>query len=318
MMRQKRLSTLAAVALAALFCLTLGSGRSRAADPAVQGSAVQSQPETSAANPSQYVGAETCKTCHEDVYNDYMKSPHAATIGSKKGPAFQGCEGCHGPGRAHAESGDPSKIFTFKDATAKETSERCLSCHTLGEEHSNFLRSEHMKNEVGCIQCHSPHFAKSPEHLLKASQPQLCYGCHLDIKQQFDRPFHHRVNEGLVQCSDCHNPHGSFGPHQLRSTAAQDAVCVKCHTEKQGPFVYEHPPVKVEGCVSCHTPHGSANPRLLKVAQVNILCLQCHSVTMGAGAPATPTFHNQAQKYQACTLCHVAIHGSNFDPDFFK
>ena len=27
-----------------------------------------------------------------------------------------------------------------------------------------------------------------------------------------------------------------------------------------------------------------------------------------------PSFHNQATKYQACTLCHTQIHGSNFDP----
>ena len=47
---------------------------------------------------------------------------------------------------------------------------------------------------------------------------------------------------------------------QLRATAAQDVACIKCHSEKAGPFVHEHPPVKTEGCVSCHTPHGSANP----------------------------------------------------------
>ncbi len=316
-MRQNRLSPLVAISFAALVILTLGPGRLRAEDQQAPGNAALSQPETKPVDASQYVGAETCKTCHEDVYNDYMKSPHAATLGSKKGPAFQGCEACHGPGKAHAESADPSKIFTFKNATAKEASERCLACHSLGEEHADFLRSEHLQNGVGCIQCHSPHFAKDPEHLLKAKQPQLCYGCHLDVSAQFERPFHHRVNEGLVQCSDCHNPHGSFLPHQLHSTAAQDAVCIKCHTEKQGPFVYEHPPVKVEGCTSCHTPHGSSNPRLLKVTQVNILCLQCHAFAT-EGAPATPTFHNQAQKYQACTMCHVAIHGSNLDPFFFK
>jgi DmsE family decaheme c-type cytochrome len=91
---------------------------------------------------------------------------------------------------------------------------------------------------------------------------------------------------------------------------------VKCHTEKAGPFVYEHPPVKIEGCTSCHTPHGSVNPRLLNTSRVNLLCIQCHS--LASGAMATPTFHNQAQKYQACTMCHTAIHGSNTDEFFFK
>ncbi len=61
-------------------------------------------------------------------------------------------------------------------------------------------------------------------------------------------PFHHRVNERLVQCSDCHNPHGTVEAKQVRTSAAQDAVCYTCHADKRGPFVFEHEPVKVEGC----------------------------------------------------------------------
>jgi hypothetical protein len=41
-------------------------------------------------------------------------------------------------------------------------------------------------------------------------------------------------------------------------------LCYKCHADKQGPFVFEHAPLKVEGCTACHDPHGSANPKLLK------------------------------------------------------
>jgi DmsE family decaheme c-type cytochrome len=274
----------------------------------------------SKADTSGYVGADTCKTCHEDIYKQFSTTAHfATTLDTKRGPQWRGCEACHGPGKEHVESGgDKSKIFTFKGASAKEASARCLSCHTFGAEHSNFARSAHLENDVGCIQCHSPHHAKEAKGLLLEKQPQLCYGCHLETKQQFNRPFHHRVNEGLVQCNDCHNPHGGFLTRQLRATAAQDVGCFKCHAEKAGPFVYEHPVVKTEGCVACHTPHGSSNPRLLKRSQVNLLCLECHAFTVDAGAPATPTFHNQAQKYQACTLCHTQIHGSNFDRDFFK
>jgi DmsE family decaheme c-type cytochrome len=271
-------------------------------------------------DPSLYVGSETCKTCHEEIYKGFASTPHfQTTTDNKRGPAWQGCEACHGPGKAHVESGgDTSKIYTFKGATAGESSARCLDCHTYGEEHSNFARSAHLESNVGCISCHSPHHAKESQFLMKEKMPELCYGCHQEAKQEFNRPFHHRVNEGMVQCNDCHNPHGGFQARQLRTTSSQDSVCFKCHAEKAGPFVHEHPPVKVEGCVSCHSPHGSSNPRLLKRSQVNLLCLECHSLTVDAGAPATPSFHNQAQKYQACTLCHTAIHGSNFDEFFFK
>jgi predicted CXXCH cytochrome family protein len=67
--------------------------------------------------------------------------------------------------------------------------------------------------------------------------------------------------------------------------------------------------------MSCHTPHGSTNPRLLRVSQVNLLCLQCHSAP--ALSPLGPA-HNQSQKYQACILCHAAIHGSNLNAAFMK
>jgi predicted CXXCH cytochrome family protein len=86
--------------------------------------------------------------------------------------------------------------------------------------------------------------------------------------------------------------------------------------DKQGPFVYQHE-AKIEGCTICHSPHGSTNARMLNQNQVNLLCLSCHSQNANVGPPPTPTFHNQAQKYQACTLCHTAIHGSNSSSVFF-
>ena len=152
-------------------------------------------------DPSLYVGAETCKTCHEDIFKNFETTPHfVTTLENKRGPEWQGCEACHGPGKEHVESGgDKTKIFTFKGVSAQAATERCLDCHTYGEEHSNFARSAHLQNNVGCIDCHSPHHAKETQFLMKEKQPELCYGCHLEAKQQFNRPFHHRVNEGMVQ-----------------------------------------------------------------------------------------------------------------------
>jgi DmsE family decaheme c-type cytochrome len=272
-----------------------------------------------AADPSQYVGSDTCKTCHEEQFNSFEKGPHWKTETDKHhGPAWQGCEACHGPGKAHAESGDVTKIINLTKLSREQSSRRCLSCHEFDEEHSNFLRSQHVKNNVGCIDCHSVHAPKVENQLLKAAQPTLCFSCHLETKADFVKPFHHKVNEGLVTCSSCHNPHGGFNTRQLRATAAQDQVCFSCHVDKAGPFAFEHAPVKTEGCVACHTPHGSSNPRLLKRSQVNLLCLECHTFTVDSAAPAIPSFHNQAQKYQACTMCHVAVHGSNSDRFLFK
>jgi DmsE family decaheme c-type cytochrome len=155
--------------------------------------------------------------------------------------------------------------------------------------------------------------------MLRASEPQLCLKCHTEQKAQFSQPFHHRVLEGAMKCSDCHNPHGGFELKQTRLSVGADATCLKCHTDKQGPFVFEHAPLKVEGCAICHTPHGSGNPKMLKRNDVRQLCLECHSNTFEIGAPNTPSFHNQATvRFQNCTTCHVKIHGSQNHEFFFR
>jgi predicted CXXCH cytochrome family protein len=132
-------------------------------------------------DPSLYVGEETCKTCHADMPSkDFVKnfegSPHfVTTFDTKKGPEWHGCEACHGPGKAHVDGGgDKTKIFTFKNASAREINARCLDCHAGGPQHMNAINSEHTKNDVSCISCHSPHHAKEPEFLLVKSQPELC------------------------------------------------------------------------------------------------------------------------------------------------
>ena len=290
----------------------------------------------------QYVGSNVCKECHEDQFKNFSPTRHASLerLDSWKGKVT-GCEQCHGPGKAHAEDGDPTKIIGFKNKSSKAISETCLSCHAGKDEHNNFRRGEHWRNDVGCTDCHSSH---SPEpttsnpgsntfvseaarrnidtlvaNMLRKSEPQLCLSCHTEMKAQFNMPFRHRVLEGTMKCTDCHNAHGGFELKQTRLSVGADSGCLKCHVDKQGPFVFEHAPLKIDGCAICHSPHGSANPKLLVRSQIRQLCLECHSNVGEIGAPNTPSFHNQATiRFQNCTTCHVKIHGSQVDPTFFQ
>jgi len=134
--------------------------------------------------------------------------------------------------------------------------------------------SFHRQNDVSCTSCHSMHHAKTREHMLVKAEPELCYSCHLQQRAQFNMPFRHRVNEGLIQCTDCHNQHGTGGVlegdhlvRQVRTSASGDMVCFKCHADKQGPFVFEHAAARLEGCGSCHIAHGGGKCAHAEVQQ---------------------------------------------------
>ncbi|MFN7994476.1 MAG: DmsE family decaheme c-type cytochrome [Bryobacteraceae bacterium] len=284
--------------------------------------------------PPGYAGSAACKTCHPDVWFNFYKNPHFKTLAlSKAPPESTGCESCHGPGLAHiAGHGDKSKITAFSVLPPGGVLDRCLTCHGETLARANIRRSVHTANGIVCTNCHSIHKAATPRNLLAGSQADLCYTCHADVRGQFEMPSHHRVNEGVVQCSDCHNPHGAVNPtwrmasrpRMVKQALANEEACMNCHPETRGPFTFEHPPVRVEGCETCHFPHGSTNSRLLRRPVVFTLCLECHNgapgfARTGKGVPQTPITHNLANaRFQNCTSCHISIHGSNADAFFLR
>jgi predicted CXXCH cytochrome family protein len=148
------------------------------------------------ADPSQYAGAETCKTCHEEQASSYDRGPHSKTpLTRHQGPGWQGCEACHGPGQEHAESGDPSKIIRFAALSPGESSGRCLKCHEFARDP---LWQEHAENKVGCLGCHSMHAPRIQSNLLKVARPQLCGSCHKETSPEFSRPFHQKRERPLT------------------------------------------------------------------------------------------------------------------------
>lgn len=156
---------------------------------------------------------------------------------------------------------------------------------------------------------------------LKPGQIAQCYSCHGDVQAAFAEASRHPVGEGRMTCGDCHDAHDSASGGSGKPAADANETCTRCHTEKAGPFTWEHPVVKVEGCVSCHSPHGSPNAHLLTFSDPNTLCLQCHSATNASVSAhtAAPAAAGQKQAAAAqCTGCHTQIHGSNASDIFFQ
>jgi DmsE family decaheme c-type cytochrome len=270
----------------------------------------QEQPASVAA--SGYAGPDTCLTCHED--RDYKGTAHAFKADDRTPAGTHGCESCHGPGQAHAESGgEKDKIVNPKNLSARDASARCTACHDR-KTHALWEGSQHDQRNVGCTTCHSVHAPKGDKLLAEASQPALCGTCHKPIVNKQFRFNHMPVREGKVQCSSCHNPHGSTNVKLLKTGTTVDESCTSCHSEKRGPYLWEHAPV-AESCVTCHDPHGSNNERML-VAKVPSLCQRCHVTSRHP-----PTIYDgyvlknstNANKIygRGCVQCHQQIHGSN-------
>ncbi len=262
-----------------------------------------------------YIGAETCKDCHEKQYESYAKSVHSKK--SVKGPGLQdACETCHGQGAMHVEKGGGRGVDIFaynKNVDPKARSAKCLACHEETRQLTNWNMSKHNREDIACDACHSPHNQKGK--FLKAEQSTLCFECHKDIRSQSSRISRHPLKEGLIQCSSCHDPHGTFGDKQIKADTVNE-LCYKCHAEKRGPFMFEHAPV-AENCLSCHTPHGSNHAKLL-ISKAPQLCQSCHDWSRHPGTPytgatafggiGTPSNKMYAR---ACMNCHSNIHGSN-------
>ena len=282
-----------------------------------------------------YVGSEPCRTCHPNQWATFYKNPHFKSLASgKETPDRTGCESCHGPGQRHLEQrGGKSSIVAFSDAPPSRVLDTCLRCHNQTLSRANIRRSSHTLNGVVCTNCHSIHSSPAPLRLLAKTQASLCYDCHPDVRAQFSMPFKHRVDEGFMSCTDCHNPHGAFAPtwrmaalpRMMGQAKGNEEPCLNCHADKRGPFVFEHPAVRVDGCESCHVPHGSTNSRMLKRPVVFTLCLECHNGAGNFGRQGDGVNtqllapHNMASPtYQNCTNCHARIHGSNADVTFLR
>lgn len=259
-------------------------------------------------------GSEDCAMCHDEIAATFATTIHG--ISARGGPS---CVTCHGDGTAHMdEGGDPSLIsIPAGNAGAK----MCLGCHD-GIQSMFSSHSVHTDRGVDCSRCHDIHAKDGGRRaLLRDETKKLCASCHQQQANSFRRPYGHRMDLGGLDCASCHNPHGGFGEQNLKVDRSGDSPCVSCHSEKRGPFAYPHVSGITGDCMSCHVPHGATNPMALTRPRVSQLCLECHSRivppdTLGA---QTPSSHDLVDpRYQNCTTCHVAIHGSNTSPALLK
>lgn len=265
-------------------------------------------------------GASACLECHDEGHEAaILMTPHAQSADKRTPFALHECESCHGASTEHMRKVEgsakrplPAIVFGVGSPTPIEKqNEVCLDCHEGGVR-INWTGSQHHAADTSCASCHGAHEVKDPV-LVKQTQAEVCYGCHVEQRVDSHRQSVHPIKDGKVTCSDCHNPHGSAGPKLLKGVSVND-TCYSCHAEKRGPFLWEHAPVR-DDCSSCHTPHGSNLPRLLK-ARTPFLCQECHEEnfhpgTLYSGTGLAGASPNARVLGKDCLNCHPKVHGSN-------
>lgn len=258
-------------------------------------------------------GAAVCAACHGEVVEGFTGNIHTRIQPFEVQGKRVGCEGCHGDGTEHAESADPDLIHSFDTYADQQV---CESCHQT-KNHFAWNASAHAAEGVGCLDCHDVHETNQPL--------STCRECHGEVEAQFNMPSHHPVKEGKMDCTSCHDVHGATRAQLKSPTGRVNDLCSTCHLAKEGPFVFEHPPV-VEDCSSCHQPHGAVANNLL-VANEPMLCLQCHEFHFHAGYEASEQHEvdvggiefenlNGTRGFNIafttkCTQCHTRVHGSD-------
>ena len=92
-----------------------------------------------------YAGKKACEECHSDEYQKLIKHEH-------KGLA---CEGCHGPGQAHADN-------PRKDNIEKSSFATCLRCHEANPVAAQMAQTNREQEPLHRLQVHGMPRAPQP------------------------------------------------------------------------------------------------------------------------------------------------------------
>jgi tetratricopeptide (TPR) repeat protein len=158
-----------------------------------------------------------CFRCHST-------GPLSLAAGFQIQPGEPGvhCEACHGPGRAHAESGGSGTIQNPKRLTAAQINALCGACHRQAsdlDDDRDWSNAWNVRHE--------------PSYLHRAA----CY----------------RNSDGAFSCLTCHDSHQPL----KTSASSYDARCLSCHPKA----AHTVPPAS-RSCVGCHMPQVATSATL--------------------------------------------------------
>jgi predicted CXXCH cytochrome family protein len=209
------------------------------------------------------MGCQTCHTTHKNGERGKQEFDFHLT---KSVPAL--CADCHDPKDESLQKTHQGQPF----GTAN-----CLTCHNPHQSNKPKLMQAFVHNPFEnkmCDSCHAP--AKDGKVVLTNTDTRaMCLTCHDDKAKQIETA---KVQHpgAMGDCTACHNPHGGKSQGFLQPDPVK--ACLACHSDQSDQMkkAHVHKPAFETGCATCHEPHGSNNVHLLRAANPNPLCLECH------------------------------------------
>ena len=232
---------------------------------------------------------QLCAGCHSTGSDHYSQSWTELNIT---------CESCHGPGKKHAESLLKSDIVNPARLSVERSTDICLACHQAGKpdaKHAAWPGGYQPGKKLS-------NFWHGFEPEAGKQTPEFWSNGTAHKNRVQGNTFTHSVMhaEGL-QCSNCHDPHGSRYRSMTIKSAETNALCLTCH----GPGKFVGPKVQA---ITDHTHHTATS--------TGSQCINCHMPKTGensVGAESrdhtfnfvSPIVSIDQPNPNSCNLCHT-------------
>lgn len=125
-----------------------------------------------------YLGWETCKVCHEAIYNKWSVDPHSkafATLAEDDKWNDPACLPCHTTGYEVASKKDST------DVKPEMWNVQCEACHGMGTDHQRGGMAK-VVNEAVCLRCHTPEW--SPNFNFAEAWKKIDHGKDAMVKRE--------------------------------------------------------------------------------------------------------------------------------------
>ncbi len=230
-----------------------------------------------------------CAGCHSTGSDHYAQSWVELNIA---------CESCHGPGKQHAEKPALGNIVNPTRLSVERSMDICLSCHQAGKPPGD---------EYAWAVGYQPgmelaKFWKGFEPEAGKQTPEFWHNGTAHKNRVQGNTFLQSVmaHSGL-QCSNCHESHGSHHQSLTVKSAGSNALCLTCHGPEKsagpkGKTLAEHthhgPLSTGSRCIECHMPKTGENS-VKAEARNHTFAFISPAMTLSNGDP------------NSCNSCHA-------------